>query len=177
MDFIVMLIIFGVISALGKNSKKQPQNRKQGTSSPQYQRPQNTSASTRPRQTTLSSPKNRESLQDSLTTIFNALAGEAILKSPEEKRREDERAKRFEEGRRLSTQKEQFSTPQNETVKDSGSLGRDAQFQGLEDDLKLLTIDEEITSEAGYEFELDLEDAIKGIIWSEILDKPLSLRK
>lgn len=32
MDFIVLLIIFGVISALGKNNKKQIQNKRPGSS-------------------------------------------------------------------------------------------------------------------------------------------------
>ena len=177
MDFIVMLIIFGVISALGKNKKKQIQNKRQGSSFPQNQRPQTPSLSSRPRQATSSSPRNRESLQDSLTSIFNALAGEEILKSPEEKKRDEERARRIEEAKRSMDMSEPAgsSTPPDITTSTADFFSdMDQEDTG---GLQIITLDDEAQADFSDEFELDLSDAKKGIIWSEILDKPLSLRK
>lgn len=45
------------------------------------------------------------------------------------------------------------------------------------DGLQIITLDDEAAADFSEEFELDLSDAKKGIIWSEILEKPLSLRK
>jgi len=177
MDFIVLLIIFGVISALGKSNKKQIQNKRPGSSFPQNQRPQNPSPSSRPRQTTSFSPKNRESLQDSLTTIFNALAGEEILKSPEEKKRDEERARRIIEAKRsMDMPDSAVSNTVPDITASTAELISEMDQEGI-DELQIITLDDEAAADFSEEFELDLSDAKKGIIWSEILEKPLSLRK
>lgn len=182
MDFIVMLIIFGVISALGKSTKKQPQSKRPGSSFPQSQRPRTTSASPRP----FGNPtagNSKESLQESLTTIFNALAGEMVLKSPEEKRREEERAQRMEEVARRASYEgiegaSQEVLPTVETPTTTPDMVfSDVYQQEEEEGLQIITLGEDEESSSSFEFELDLLDAKKGIIWSEILDKPLSVRK
>lgn len=177
MDFIIMLILFGVISAIGKSNKKQIQNKKTGSSLQQNQRTASPSLSSRPRQIPTTPSKNRESLQDSLTTIFNALAGEQILKTPEEKRREEERAKRIaeeikheEQSRR---QPSQYETIRNDVSTDSLITP----VQEFEDAMQVITFEDEHSTEDSTDFILDLSDVKKGIIWREILDKPLSLRK
>lgn len=177
MDFIVMLIIFGVISALGKNNKKQIQNKRPGSSFPQNQRPQTPSLSSRPRQTTSSSPRNRESLQDSLTTIFNALAGEEILKSPEEKKRDEERLRRIDEATRsMDIPEPAVSNTVPDITTSTADFFSEIDQEDI-DGLQIITLDDDAAVDFSEEFDLDLSDVKKGIIWSEILEKPLSIRK
>jgi len=45
------------------------------------------------------------------------------------------------------------------------------------DGLQIITLDDDATVDFSEEFDLDLSDVKKGIIWSEILEKPLSIRK
>lgn len=177
MDLIILLIIFGVISALGKNSKKQVQNKRPGSSLSQNQRSlsttQNRSRSIQ--SSTLSG--SRESLQDSLTSIFNALAGEEILKSPEEKKREEEQARKLLEEREVDMVTvsdftyDEVNEP--ESYVDEVQELREDNSEGLQ----IITLDDEDARNDTDDYSLNLEDVKRGIIWHEILDKPISLRK
>lgn len=177
MDLIILLIIFGVISALGKNSKKQVQNKRPGSSLSQNQRSlsttQNRSRSIQ--SSTLSG--SGESLQDSLTSIFNALAGEEILKSPEEKKREEEQARKLLEEREVDMVTvsdftyDEVNEP--ESYVDEVQELREDNSEGLQ----IITLDDEDARNDTDDYSLNLEDVKRGIIWHEILDKPISLRK
>ena len=92
MDFIIMLVIFGVISSLTRKSKK-PQGRRPAASNyPTKNLPSDSRAGTV--QSRMNDLKKPENLQDGLSTLFNMLAGEEVLK--DRKTIESERSKKLE---------------------------------------------------------------------------------
>ncbi|MBO1263466.1 hypothetical protein J3A84_00235 [Proteiniclasticum sp. SCR006] len=174
MDFIVMLVIFGVISSLTRKSKKPQTKRPAVTNYP------NKNLSSNPRsatvQTQVNEMKKPENLQDGLTSLFNMLAGEEVLK--DRKTMDVERLKKLEleEAKKRS---EQEAVEAFEKARRLESEAREKAYAEENDALKLEMLDDGVSEESGtassVPLVISLSEAQKGFIWHEILDKPKAL--
>ncbi|MFH5835361.1 hypothetical protein ACHAL6_04690 [Proteiniclasticum sp. C24MP] len=174
MDFIVMLVIFGLISSLTRKSKK-PQNKRPATTNYPSK-----SLSSDPRAGTVQSRaaemKKPENLQDGLTSLFNMLAGEEVLK--DRKSIDVERLKKLEleEAKKRS---EQEAVEAFEKTRRLESEAREKAYLEENDALKLEMLDDGVPDESGSAASIPLvftlAEAQKGFIWHEILDKPKAL--
>lgn len=176
MDFIIMLVIFGVISSLTRKSKKPQGKRPASSNYPTKNLSSDARAGTV--QSRLNEVKKPENLQDGLSSLFNMLAGEEVLKDRNtseadrlkkfeleetRKRREQEVVEAFEKAKRLETQASERA------ILDENDI------------LKLEIVGDELVNESGsdglFPLIISPSEAQKGLIWLEILDKPISLKK
>jgi len=176
MDFIIMLVIFGVISSLTRKSKK-PQSKRPATSNyPTKNLSSDSRAGTV--QSRLNEVKKPENLQEGLSSLFNMLAGEEVLKDRNtieaerrkkleldetRKRREQEAIEALEKAKRLETETSERA------ILDENDI------------LKLEIVGDELINGSGsdglFPLIISPSEAQKGIIWHEILDKPIALKK
>lgn len=171
MDFIVMLVIFGVISSLTRKSKKPQTKRPAATNYP------NKNLSSNPRsatfQTRMNEMKKPENLQDGLTSLFNMLAGEEVLKDRKTMDVERLTKMELEEAKKRA---EQEAVEAYEKARRMESEAREKAYADENDVLKLEMLDDGVSEESGtassVPLVISLSEAQKGIIWKEILDRP-----
>ena len=176
MDFIIMLVIFGVISSLTKKSKKpQPgQRRIPPANTPVSGMPANRATL----QTRLNEIKKPETMQGGLTSLFNMLAGEEVLKDPRDAERARTNKLQAEEERLFREQREleyQIKSDQDRNLwesenKDINEIGDAAEYIEAADS-EAMNLQGSSVSDA-----YNLSELQKGIIWREILEKPKALR-
>ncbi|HBT18817.1 MAG TPA: hypothetical protein DEA52_02030 [Clostridiaceae bacterium] len=171
MDIIILLIVFGVISSISKNSKKnQAQNRKPGGQMPPRQNLPTPPSTVSQPQRPATPQRSQESLQGTLTSLFNALAGEEVLKSPEEKKREEYQRRLLEEAR----EKEALQAKEKELAMQRAAAYAQEEEEDILEAVTLSPYEEGTSSNESPV--LNLADAKQGIIWKEILDRPKALR-
>jgi len=178
MDFIIMLVIFGVISSLTRKSKKPQGNRPATSNYPTKNLSSDSRAGTV--QSRVNEMKKPENMQDGLTSLFNMLAGEEVLKDRKttdierlkkleleetRKRREQEVVEAFENAKRLESEaREKAILDENDILK----------LEIMGDDT---TYDSDSSGTGSFPLIINLAEAQKGIIWHEILDKPKALKR
>lgn len=175
MDFIIMLVIFGVISSLTKKTKKpQPGQRRVPPNTPVNRMP----ADRATLQSRLNEIKKPETVQGGLTSLFNMLAGEEVLKDPRDTERERtnkiqaEKERLFREQRDLeyqeqSDQDQLLWESENKDINEIGDAEEYIEASNSED----INTQGTRVSDA-----YNLSELQKGIIWKEILEKPKALR-
>ena len=175
MDFIIMLVIFGVISSLTKKSKKpQPGQRRIPPNTPVSGMPANRASL----QSRLNEIKKPETMQGGLTSLFNMLAGEEVLKDPKDAERARTNKLQAEEERLFREQREleyQIKSDQDRDLwesqnKDINEIGDAAEYVEAADSQDF---DRQGSSVSDA---YSLSELQKGIIWKEILEKPKALR-
>ncbi|HSR04954.1 MAG TPA: hypothetical protein VLM88_10260 [Proteiniclasticum sp.] len=176
MDFIIMLVIFGVISSLTRKSKK-PQGRRPATSNyPTKNLPSDSRAGTV--QSRMNDLKKPENLQDGLSSLFNMLAGEEVLK--DRKTIESERSKKLELEETMK-RREMEAVEAFDMEQKLESEANEKAYEDENDALKLEMLKDGLPDESGsatsVPLVISLTEAQKGIIWLEILDKPRALKK
>lgn len=174
MDLIVMLVIFGVISSITKKSRK-PQNKRPATTNYPSKTP-SSDVRAGTVQTRVTEMKKPENLQDGLTSLFNMLAGEEVLK--DRKTTDVERLKKLElEEAKKRNEKEAVEA--YEKARRLESEAREKAYLEEDDALKLEMLDDGVPDESGsassVQLVISLSEAQKGFIWHEILDKPKAL--
>ena len=117
--------------------------------------------------------KKPENLQDGLTSIFNMLAGEEVLK--DRKTMDVERLKKMEL-EEAQKRAEQEAVEAFEKARRMESDAREKAYEDENDALKLELLDDGVAEETGtassVPLVISLSEAQKGIIWKEILDRP-----
>ena len=175
MDFIIMLVIFGVISSLTKKNKKpQPGQRRVPPNTPVNGMP----ADRATLQSRFNEIKKPETMQGGLTSLFNMLAGEEVLKNPKDAERARTNKLQAEEERLFREQREleyQIKSDQDRDLwerenKDVSEIGDAAEYVEAVDS-EDMNLQGTSVSDA-----YNLSELQKGIIWREILDKPKALR-
>lgn len=173
MDFIIMLIIFGVISSLTKSSKKTAQQRKRTPySNPDRSLP----TSQNPLKTMMSEVKKPENLQEGLTSLFNMLAGEEVLKDP----RTIERERMLK--RQNMAEMKRRQVPDEVIIEEAVEEKPEWTFESLDSseisnlpeiDDKMIEL-QSLTDDYAFSVspEFSISEAQKGFIWHEILDRP-----
>jgi hypothetical protein len=173
MDFIIMLVIFGVISSLTKSSKKSSQQRKRTP----YSNPNRSlSTSQNPLKTMMSEVKKPENLQDGLTSLFNMLAGEEVLKDA--KTVERERMMKLHNAEEMRRREIRDAESIEKSVQDNLTWTIESMDSSEITDLP--EIDDEmielqnLTDDYSFNVspEFSLTEAQKGFIWHEILERP-----
>lgn len=176
MDFIIMLVIFGVISSLTKKSKKpQPGQRRIPPPNPPVNGMPANRATLQSRLTEIKKP---ETLQGGLTSLFNMLAGEEVIKDPKLSERARTNKLQAEEEKLFREQREreyQIKSDQDRLLwesenKDINEIGDAPEY------LEALDSEDMNLQGSSVSDAYNLSELQKGIIWKEILEKPKALR-
>ncbi len=202
MDFIVLLVIFGVISSLTKNIKtiknqnpnqtqqrnpsqplvrSQTQVPSQKPSPSRYQSLTNTSTQNKPTQK-MEASEALESVQYGFGRLIKSLTGEDIYEEAKRKEQKIEQDRLLKAKMEMEQEKEKLAQDAMDNSREQAEIWN-KENQDINEIGDLPELEDLIVDEIGEDFipipmaKIKLSEAQQGIIWAEILNRPKLLQK